>query len=110
MRLTPSLISLPVPVLWATESMAQAYTDRALWWHLSWASHTIFGGLMMIAFWGGIVGLIVLLARRLGGAGAASTALSPASRSTPLEVLQERFAKGEIERQEYEERRKLLLE
>ncbi|MEX2451481.1 MAG: SHOCT domain-containing protein [Rhodospirillales bacterium] len=93
-------------LLWATPSIAQAYGDRDGWWHPAWGwGHMIFGGLMMIAFWGGIIFLIVLLVRWLGGAsGRASTT----PRRTPLEILQARFAKGEIDKEEYEERRKLL--
>ena len=70
----------------------------------------IFGSLMMIIFWGGIVVLIVLLVRWLGGASTSSHAPLLPSRQTPLEILQARFAKGEIDKEEYEERRKLLSE
>lgn len=95
------------PSLLTTPSLAQAYGDRDIWW--AWGfGHMLFGGLMMIVFWGGIIALIVLLVRWLGGASGDSS--GPGSRRTPLQILQERFATGEIDKQEYEERRKLLSE
>ncbi|MGE0333836.1 MAG: SHOCT domain-containing protein [Gammaproteobacteria bacterium] len=108
-RLIGALITLLLPMLWATPSLAQGYGERDFWWHPAWGwGHMIFGGLMMIVFWGGIIVLIVLLVRWLGGAGASSHTSSSATRRTALEILQERFAKGEIDKEEYEERRKLL--
>ncbi|WP_366554824.1 SHOCT domain-containing protein [Aquibaculum sediminis] len=64
---------------------------------------------MMIAFWGAIIVLLVLLVRWFGGASTPNPPSSAsASRRSPLEILQERFAKGEIDKEDYEERRKLL--
>lgn len=67
--------------------------------------HMLFGGLMMVLFWGGIIALIVLFVRgwNRGESGAAVP-----QRPTPLELLQERYALGEIDKREYEERRKDL--
>lgn len=110
-RLVASLLTTLLPILWAAPSLAQAYGDRDFWWHPGWGwGHMIFGGLMMIAFWGGIILLIVLLVRWLGGAGASSNSSGPLPRRMPLEILQERFAKGEIDKEEYEERKRLLSE
>jgi len=65
------------------------------WW---W----IFGGVWMLIFWGGLITLIVWgvtkLSRRNG-----STA-----KHGPLDVAKERYAKGEISRDEYEQLRKDL--
>lgn len=108
-RVFAPLMTMLLPMLWATPSLAQAYGDRDFWWHPAWGwGHMIVGGFMMIAFWGGIIVLVVLLVRWLGGAGTSSHTSSSAPRRTPLEILQERFAKGEIDKEEYEERRKLL--
>lgn len=110
-RLTMPLMTMLLPMLSATPGLAQAYGDRDLWWHPVWGwGHMIFGSLMMIVFWGGIIALIVLLVRRLGGAGGSGDSSGSAPRRTPLDILQERFAKGEIDRQEYEERRRVLLD
>jgi len=56
---------------------------------------------MMIVFWGGVVALIVW-AVRSSGAGRGGWAASA------VEILERRFAAGEIDREEYEERRRLL--
>jgi putative membrane protein len=58
---------------------------------------------MMIVFWGSLIVLVVLLVRWLSGGGGALQ-----SRSSALQILQERFARGEIDKEEYEERRKIL--
>lgn len=98
-------------LLWAAPVFAQPYGDRDVWWHPGWGwGHMIFGGLMMIVFWGGIIVLIVLLVRWLGGASGHGHESKPPSYRTPVEILQERFARGEIDKDEYEERRKLLSE
>lgn len=49
--------------------------------------------------------LALLLARWLGSLGQRKT-----TRPTPLDILKERFARGEIDRQEFEERHQLLGE
>ena len=60
----------------------------------------------MIAFWAVIILLIVLVVRGTGGRRAEHSA--PATGSA-LQILQERFARGEIDRNEYQERRKILV-
>lgn len=110
-RLIAPIMTMLLLTLWASPSLAQVPGDRDFWWHPGWGwGHMIFGGLMMIAFWGGLILLIVLLVRWLGGGGASSHAPPSPSRQTPLEILQARFAKGEIDKEEYEERRKVLSE
>ncbi|HSH49366.1 MAG TPA: SHOCT domain-containing protein [Halomonas sp.] len=92
-------------------ALAQRYDDS--FWHPAWGwGHMLFGGLMMLVFWGGVIALAVLLVRWLSRTntpdrgGVSESGLS--RRPTPLEILQERYAKGEIDKQEYEERRKDL--
>lgn len=67
----------------------------------------IFGVLMMILFWGAIIVLIVVLVRWLSGHTGPQHSGTPAQK-TPLDILRERFARGEIDKEEFEERRKLL--
>lgn len=109
-RIVATASTFLLAALWSSVAMAQPLGDRDFWWHpgLGWG-HMMFGGLMMIVFWGGVIVLIVLLVRLIGvngGGGRGGTPMRP----TALEILQERFAKGEIDKQEYEERRKLLQE
>ena len=72
------------------------------WW-------MFFGPLMMILFIAAIVVVVVLVVRWLGGTGH-SGALYPPPGKTPLDILKERFAHGEIDKDEFEERRRALGE
>lgn len=63
------------------------------------------GGLGMVLFWGLIILLIVLAVR---GFGSRRDSVPP-DHKTPLQILDERYARGEIEKEEYEERRKTLI-
>jgi putative membrane protein len=73
-------------------------------WH-GW----FFGPIMMIVFIAVVVVVIVLLVRWLGAAGHGGTISHPPAR-TPLDILKERFARGEIDKQEFEEQRRVLGE
>lgn len=71
-------------------------------WGGGW-SGMIFGPLMMILFLALPVAAVVLLIRWLGGSrGSASPG------QTPLDILRERYARGEIDKEEFEERRRTL--
>lgn len=59
------------------------------------------GGVMMIAFWVLLIALIVWIARELGGKNFHSS-------SNALEILKERYVKGEIDKKEFEEKKKDL--
>ncbi len=67
----------------------------------------ILGPLMMLLVIAAIVVLVVLAVRWLGGAGA-HPAPRAAPAKTPLEILKERFARGEIDQEDYEARRRTL--
>lgn len=70
----------------------------------------IFGPLFMIFVLAVAIAVAVLLVRWLGGPwhGAASQQVSPGRR--PLDILRERFARGEIDKEEFEERRRVIGE
>lgn len=77
-------------------------------WNWSWMW---WGGLMMVLFWGGLIALVVLAVRGLsvGGTGRSEGASPPSeARQTPLEIAKARYAKGEINRAEYETLRRDL--
>jgi putative membrane protein len=63
-----------------------------------------FGPIMMIAFVV-LTALIIAWVLRAFGPGWQS---DPHGRDTPLDTLKHRFARGEIDRAEYEDRRRLL--
>ncbi len=110
-RLTNALMALPTALL-SVPALAQTSADRPDYWHYGWDwgwGHMIFGGLMMILFWGGIILVVVLAVRWLGG-GSSQGAGSQLPGKRALEILQERFAKGEIDKEEFEERRRTLGE
>ena len=60
-------------------------------------------GLVMLLFWGGLIAGAVLLVRALfaNTTGGQRVEYEPKSR-TPREILDQRYARGEITREEYE--------
>src|SRR5918912_4363442 len=57
------------------------------------------GWLAMLAFWAAVIGLVVLAVRRMtsGSAG-----------ESPIDILERRYAAGEITREQYQEMREVL--
>ena len=91
---------------------AQPSQDHPYGWHGGgdWG-HMIFGPLMMLVFVAVIIVVVVLAVRWLGGAGHGAVAPPhPHPEKTPLDILEERFARGEIDKDEFEERRRILSE
>jgi len=77
-----------------------------------WGYHGIeFGGgamgIGMLVFWGLIVAAIVVAIRGLGGARPAGSE-SATRGTTPLDILGERYAKGEIGKDEFEQKKRDL--
>ena len=66
----------------------------------------IWGALMMLVFWGGLIALVVFLVRGFG----ARPSQGEENRRGPeaREILAERFARGEISEDEFEQRRRVL--
>ncbi|WP_421884476.1 SHOCT domain-containing protein [Pacificispira sp.] len=91
----------------AQQSVGPGYEPH-MWdggWH-GW----FFGPIMMIAFIAIAVVVVVTLVRWLGGVGHAPSQYPHPSTKTPLDILKERFARGEIDKEEFEERRRVLGE
>jgi putative membrane protein len=59
------------------------------------------GGVMMIGFWVLVAVLIVWIIREISGKNSHSS-------SNALDILKERYAKGEIDKKEFEEKKKDL--
>lgn len=80
-----------------------------MWWGdgYSWG-WMIFGAVMMILFWGGLIALAVVVVRGFTRAGSqASAGDSSWNRSkSAVEILKDRYARGEIDKAEYEEIRR----
>jgi putative membrane protein len=68
---------------------------------MDWNAMSFFGWTMMILFWTAVLVVIIWAIRSLG------TKPAPAP-PTPLELLERRFATGEIDREDFEERKRLL--
>ena len=61
-----------------------------------------FGGLWMVLFWGGLIALIVWGITKL------TRRSDSAPKRDPLDVAKERYARGEISREEFEQIKKNL--
>ena len=96
-------------LLMAGVAYAQYYGPSHMWGREWGWGHMIFGSLTMVLLWGGIILVIVLLVRWLG-AGFGSQQMPPPPGKTALDILKERFARGEIDKDEFEERRRVLGE
>ena len=79
-----------------------------MWWN-DGGYGMFFGPLFMILILAATIAAIVFLVRWLGGTqqGFGPASLTPPVQ-TPLDILKERFAKGEINKEEFDERRRVL--
>lgn len=98
----------------ATSPVAAQTNEVPYYGHHHWGApwHGWFiGPFMVMLFVAVVVVALVLLMRWLGGNDPASpwTHRAPPGRQ-PLDILKERFAKGEIDKAEFEERRRALEE
>ena len=64
-----------------------------------------FGMIGMALFWVLVILGIVVLVRRVGGSSASS---GPPLPKTALDILKERYARGEIDKQEFDKRKRDL--
>jgi len=64
------------------------------------------GGLMMLIFWGGLVALVVFLVRGFGARPTGGE--EKQGKPDAQEILAERFARGEISEEEFDQRRRVL--
>lgn len=72
--------------------------------HMMWGGgYGLFGGLMMILFWGIVIALIVFGVKWMS-----NNRGSGGNQRDALEILRERFASGEIDEEEFDRRRKVL--
>ena len=106
MHMTELLGSLAVVLLAPASALAQ---DRTWEWH--WGMHPMMfmwgaGGLvmmvMMLVFWGLLIAGLVLGVRWLAGQGRVT------ARDEALEILRQRYARGDIDKQEFESRKRDL--
>ena len=108
MRLNLWLAALPCFAT-PTAAMAQQVQGPAYghhMWNGGWHGW-FFGPIMMILFIAVAAVVVVLVVRWLGGPWHGGPSHGPHGK-TPIDTLKERFARGEIDKEEFEERRRLL--
>ncbi len=85
------------------------YGPHMMWWGGGWYA-MIFGPLFMILLLALLIAAVVLLVRWLGAPLQGPVSPHQPNGRTPLDILKERFARGEIDKDEFEERRRVLGE
>lgn len=98
---------------WAAQSSPgierYPYGQHMMWWGGEWYSMA-FSHLFMILVLAMAIALAVLAVRWLSGPGHAAAPHLASSGRAPLDILKDRFARGEIDKAEYEDRRRVLGE
>ena len=78
------------------------HTGDGMGWWMLW------GGLMMVFFWGAIIALAIWAVQSVGRGDDGHTQSGATPPRTPLEIAKERYARGEISREQFEEVRRTL--
>jgi putative membrane protein len=73
-------------------------------WGMGW-----FGGIFMIVFWVLVIAGLIFLIKWLVQNTKSGSHSSSSSPSSALDILRERYARGEIDKQEFEEKKRDLL-
>jgi putative membrane protein len=104
--LIAAFAAVSLSVLGAVPAVAQQPTPYypPMWGGGWWM---FFGPVTMILVVAAAVAVVVLLVRWLGGPVVGGIDRQPPTKSA-LDILKERYARGEIDKQEYEERRRVL--
>jgi putative membrane protein len=80
-----------------------------MWWGGGWYG-MVLGPLFMVLILAAIIALAVLLVRWIGGSSQVAGPNQVQQERAPLDILKERFARGEIGKEEFEERRQVLCD
>ena len=75
-------------------------------WSMGWGMG--FGGIFMILFWVLVIGVIVVLVKWLTSSRDNDAGNNVSDERTALNILRERYARGEIDRDEFEQKRQDL--
>ncbi|MGD9471172.1 MAG: SHOCT domain-containing protein [Novosphingobium sp.] len=76
-------------------------------WHGGWGG-MILGPLLMILVPVALIIAVLLAVRRFWPSSTGPSSAQQTVLQTPLDILKERFARGDIDKQEYEDRRRIL--
>ena len=91
----------------AQEIPSHPHYGGHMWGNGMWGG-AIFGPLLMIFYIALLVGVIVIVVRWLSGSSLGGRLPSSPAASSALDILKERFARGEIDKDEFDERRQAL--
>jgi len=107
---TATAVALALVPSWAWAQGPSDYGPHMMSWGGGWYG-MIFGPLIMILVLAVVIAAVVLVVRWAGGPwpGRRPPHHAPPGR-TPLDILKERLARGEIDKEEFEERRRVLGE
>jgi putative membrane protein len=78
-------------------------------WHGGWGG-MILGPLLMILVLAVLIVALLLALRRFWPSSTGPLSAQPMAPPAPLDILKERFARGDIDKEEFEERRRILSE
>jgi len=94
----------------ASAQQVDPFCRPSMMWGGGWYGFLL-GPVMMILFIAISVAVVVLIVRWLGGTGHSGSAMPPPpARMHAIDILKDRFARGEINREEFEEKRRILEE
>jgi len=80
-----------------------------MWWGHGFSWEWMFaGGLMMILFWGGLIALVFVAVRALSRTGSQQPVTNTGWSNTAVNILEERYARGESSNAEYKKMRTVL--
>lgn len=110
MKMWDRIGALSVPAMfWPTVTSAQMIERSGEYWHSDWGwGHMIFGSFMMVVFWALVIAAVVLVVRAFIGRPHAVG--KQTAGNDPLAILRERYARGEIDREEFDDRKRRLEE
>lgn len=107
-----SVASAVVGALFAAPALAQSYDNMPGGWQHQgmqgmggWPM--LFGGLMMILVLAAVIAVVILIVRAFTGGSHATPPTRTPERSA-LDILDERYARGEIDQEDYQQRKKDL--
>ncbi len=96
-------------IFWPTIASAQMSEWSGEGWHSDWGwGHMVFGSFMMVIFWALVIAATVLVVRSFIGRSHSGEDQPP--RNSALEILRERYARDELDREEFDERKRQLEE